>query len=68
MGIPLSINLKRDLVGASLRWPTKKLKRICTPGGFQSVSHPKSNSKNKGILEPAVIGHWADRFHSCMNV
>lgn len=58
------VDLERQLVKGSLRWPTQTLTRICGEKQFKGIPHPKTDSENKGVLSNNSIDNWADRFYS----
>lgn len=52
--------LATRIVKKSISWPTDYLEEICGVGNFKGVSHP--SCKHKGLLDPADLEKWADRF------
>ena len=56
--------LERKLLKGSLRWPNKLLIELCGEGGIVGVPHPRTESENKGCLQPDSISPWASRFHA----
>ncbi|PAR28160.1 Tn7-like element transposition protein TnsE [Vibrio metoecus] len=56
------IELEKQLLRGSLRWPKSYLDEICGGGSFSGVNHPKS--KHKGRIDPADVGVWAMKFYS----
>lgn len=49
------------VVRNSLQWPTKYLDSIFPSDHLQRISHPRTSSDNKDLLETESILHWADR-------
>ncbi|EHU1360683.1 hypothetical protein A1009_RS18880 [Acinetobacter baumannii] len=52
--------LEIRLLKSSLVWPSKFLKKIFG-SGFKRVSHPKSPSESKSLLDQETILRWAER-------
>jgi len=52
--------LEELLVKGSLRWPTELFNKWCREGNHKGIPHP--SSKQKGMIEPSDIVHWAERF------
>jgi hypothetical protein len=53
--------LEKLLIKRSLRWPSTYLKKIVINKQFCRIPHPKSESSNKGLLDPDSIVKWAAR-------
>jgi hypothetical protein len=58
------IELEKALIKSSLRWPNSLLEKWCGKNGGVSVSHPKTESVDKGLLSPDSVSSWAARFHA----
>lgn len=56
--------LEIQLIKSSLCWPTKTLTWLFGEGQFKGIPHPKTDSKNKGVLSSDSIANWADRLYS----
>lgn len=56
--------LERQLIKSSLRWPRKTLTWVSGKGHFKGMPHPKTDSKNKGVLSSGSITNWADRLYT----
>tara|TARA_R110002074_G_scaffold373069_2_gene548834 strand:+ start:93343 stop:94950 length:1608 start_codon:yes stop_codon:yes gene_type:complete len=56
--------LEKQLIKSSLCWPTKTLTWVAGKGQFRGMSHPKTDSKNKGVLSSDSIANWADRLYA----
>lgn len=56
--------LEKQLIKSSLCWPTKTLTWLFGEGQFKGIPHPKTDSKNKGVLSSDSIANWADRLYS----
>ena len=56
--------LEIQLIKSSLCWPTKTLTWLFGEGQFKGIPHPKTDSKNKGVLSSDSIASWADRLCS----
>ena len=56
--------LEKLLIQSSLCWPTKTLRWVFGEGQFKGISHPKTDSKNKGVLSSDSIANWADRLYT----
>ncbi len=52
--------LEIRLLKKSIAWPRDYLEELCGDGNFTGVSHP--SCKHKGLIDPADIDKWADRF------
>ena len=58
--------IERLLVKNSLCWPTTFLDKICGLKRHKGIPHPKTDSLNKGLLDPESINKWAQRVQSWM--
>lgn len=56
--------LEVQLIKSSLCWPTKTLTWLFGKGQFKGTPHPKTDSKNKGVLSPDSMAKWADRLYA----
>jgi len=56
--------LEQQLIMSSLCWPTKTLTWLFGNGFFKGVPHPKTDSRNKGVLSSNSVDNWADRLYS----
>ncbi len=60
------IKLENALLKSSLRWPNSLLEELCGKNGMVGVPHPKTESADKGRLNPDSVLSWAVRFHARM--
>lgn len=60
-------SLEKELVRRSLHWPSDLLEQLCGVGKYKGISHPKTSSSDKGLLEPDSIAHWAQRLYEWMH-
>ncbi len=58
--------IERALIKKSLVWPSHLFDQFCGKEKFSGISHPKSSSSDKGLLDSDSVVHWADRFHRRM--
>ena len=62
---PLKV-IMQLLLKSSLSWPIDYLDHICGAGNHKGISHPRTTSKNKGVMDPESVSGWAARFNSWM--
>lgn len=58
--------MERALIKKSLVWPSHLFDKFCGKEKFKGISHPKSSSSDKGLLDSSSVAHWADRFYRLM--
>jgi len=58
--------IERALIKKSLVWPSHLFDQFCGKEKFSGISHPKSSSSDKGLLDDDSVVHWADRFYRRM--
>lgn len=58
--------IERALIKKSLVWPSHLFDQFCGKEEFSGISHPKSSSSDKGLLDADSVAHWADRFYRRM--
>jgi hypothetical protein len=60
--------LEKLLVKGSLRWSDNYLKVIANNKQFYRIRHPKTESSNKGLLDPDSIEKWASRVAGWLSI
>ncbi|MGO1709019.1 MAG: Tn7-like element transposition protein TnsE, partial [Oleiphilaceae bacterium] len=52
--------IEQRLLEKSLNWPSPHLNSVFS-GHHERISHPRTPSGNKGLLETGSLQRWADR-------